>query len=156
MEAIKTDFFVRSSRIANYLPAIYCLASLEMRSLYIGQTNSRLGVLGRFSQHLSQFEGNTFYQRILDIYGYDDVEIENIYGLYYPLPKEARFMNAATDHREAVEALVQAGLIQFAAQKKFCILSRVSRSPLCSRPDLINIASAATKIFTNFIDSLAI
>lgn len=151
MAEIDSDFYVHSSKIAGASPAIYCLVSLQVRCIYVGQTNSKLGVLGRFAQHLSNSESNTFKQRVFSIYKYEDIELENIRGTYFCLPRENRFLNNATDYRDAVEALTQDKIIPVAASMGMSVISRVQKNPQCSLDDIKLLSEIAAKKFEGFI-----
>lgn len=145
---------MRSSSIATSSPAIYCLISDEIRCLYIGQTNSKLGVLGRFSQHLSAGESNTFRQRIMAAFDCHLYEVDNVRGTYFSLPKQPKFMSTATEYREAVEALVQNRIMQTASKSKYAVISRVYKNPQCSDRDVIELASQAAYKFGLFISNV--
>jgi len=152
MVEIDSDFYVKDSRIATASPAIYCLISLQIRCVYVGQTNSKLGVLGRFAQHLSASESNTFKQRVFSIYKYEDIELQNVIGTYFCLPKEHRFLSNATDYRDAVEALTQDHIIPIAASLGMTVISRVQKNPQCNLDDIKVLSEIAAKKFSNFIE----
>lgn len=148
------SFFSSGAELSAPEPAIYCLATLDPRCIYIGQTNCSSGVLGRFSQHLSETNSNTFRQRISSLYCLDEYKQGNTFGVFFPLPKKSTFQSRASDYREAVEGLVQSQIIKYAAQKKFVVVSRVSKNALCNQREIQELSSAATHRFICFLDSL--
>ncbi|MDW6003251.1 hypothetical protein [Vibrio mangrovi] len=147
----KFDFMVNGAEISSPSPAIYCLVSMNPRCIYIGQTNSKLGVLGRFSQHLSETSSNTFKQRIRTLFNYDEYTYDSIHGTYFSLPNRECFTSSASDYREAIEGLVQSELISIAAQKKFIVVSRVSKNRLCEQSEIKTLSQAVVEKFGKFL-----
>jgi hypothetical protein len=153
METSDFDFWIRDDRLAFPSPAIYCLASFEFSAAYIGQTNSKLGVLGRYSQHLSYTNSNTFKQRVAAMEKQESVNLGEVFGSFYELPKYKRYTNSSTDYREAVEALVQYNLINSFALSGLGVVSRVTKNPLCNNDEVKRIATKATLKFEKFLKS---
>lgn len=89
---------------------IYIWFSKKYRFVYVGETNSIDGVLGRSLQHIKPGTG-TLYKRLYEK-GFDLYEIDDLVLLSYPLPREKRFLSEETSYRISVEYLVQTILIE--------------------------------------------
>src|SRR3954454_18175923 len=79
--------------------------------LYIGQTISQTGALGRLSQHLSETMGATLRQRLqarYDVTGIDGLSLE---FAAVRLGDQTGFWKDEPDYREAVKYLVQYGIL---------------------------------------------
>lgn len=89
---------------------IYLWASKLERVVYVGQTNERLGTLGRGFAHL-QIDG-TLRCRCLTRVGVDVKDLNDLTLLSYLLPQTPEFLGVETSYRLAVEYLVQTKLLE--------------------------------------------
>ncbi|MBP3955358.1 hypothetical protein J8F10_08705 [Gemmata sp. G18] len=120
---------VHDAAVATRAPYIYgILLTFDGTTiLYVGQTISQTGALGRLSQHLSETMGATLRQRLQARY-----EITGIEGLALEfaairLGEQTGFWKDEPDYREAVESLVQYGMVNELCSRKLpvCVISRV-------------------------------
>ncbi|MFF0526693.1 hypothetical protein ACFYTC_49095 [Actinomadura nitritigenes] len=103
---------VNSGAIGQKAPYIYGIMALDFPVLYIGQTLSWSGAIGRLAQHLSTgTDGNTLRKRVSSVLGYDDVEIGQVEFAAFRLLDRVKFTDRVPDYREAVEALVQYSIL---------------------------------------------
>ena len=95
-------------------------------TLYVGQTRGQTGALGRLAQHLSDTQGNTYIQRLSDLYHYEEVVLGRTDFAAIRFTPEKMFQIDSPIYREAVEDLVQRGLLNWVAEQKLeiCIVSR--------------------------------
>lgn len=146
---------ISNSEIAANRAFIYFIFVKEIKALYVGQTFSAYGALGRLSQHLSESNSNTLKQRIKAIYGYESIDFEEIYFTAAALSNRKSFQQRGADYREAVEALISNRVINFVSGKKIGIV--VSRVQFNSYTKLKYIQAEANSIsifFENWISSL--
>lgn len=102
---------ISGSQIADKGPYIYCICCLELKVVYVGQTFSGLGALGRLNQHVSQFgASNTFMKRIEAHFGYMKPLSNLMFGAVL-LSDRKEFWGDSRDYREAVEGLVMYRLL---------------------------------------------
>jgi hypothetical protein len=99
------------SHIAGFKAFVYCVLVENHRALYVGQTRSRTGALGRLSFHLSDGDGATIRDRISALYRFDEVTLRGIRFAAFPLNPLKIFYSEARDYREAVEASLQRAII---------------------------------------------
>lgn len=57
---------------SQFLYVIYGVVETHA-TLYVGQTRAKAGPLHRLTQHLSDTYGNTYLQRLFDLYHYEEV-----------------------------------------------------------------------------------
>lgn len=126
---------INKGEIGHRSPYVYGIVALEFPALYIGQTLSEIGAIGRLAQHLSNANGNTFRKRIADTFSYDEVELGPVEFAAFKLPDRAEFVNRVPDHREAVEVLVQYSIINMMIEHDLScpIISRTSFNPLANQ-----------------------
>lgn len=95
-------------------------------TLYVGQTRGQTGALGRLAQHLSDTQGNTYIQRLSDLYHYEEVVLGRTDFVAVRFASEKMFEIDSPIYREAVEDLVQRRLLNwiFKEKLKICIVSR--------------------------------
>jgi len=96
---------------------VYLIFSRFPNALYIGQTRSELGALGRLSQHLSQTDSNTFLKRVAQRHRLDDVTLSDIVFLAIDLPREKRFEGPSSEYREAIEGAVHLSFLKHICHK---------------------------------------
>src|SRR5262245_33676061 len=96
---------VHDASLAKRAPYIYgILLNLDETSiLYIGQTLSRMGALGRLAQHLSETTGATLRQRIEALYNVTEIDGLSIEFAAVKLAQQKSFWADEPDYREAVE-----------------------------------------------------
>ncbi|MEV0614818.1 hypothetical protein AB0I81_15930 [Nonomuraea sp. NPDC050404] len=126
---------INMGEIGHRSPYIYGIVALEFPALYIGQTLSAIGALGRLAQHLSSENGNTLRKRIADAYNYAEIELGPIEFAAFKLPDRTEFSNRVPDYREAVEALVQYSILDKMIRNDLAcpVISRVAFNPLTSQ-----------------------
>ena len=126
MECVLAAIFdVTIAKRSQFLYTIYGV--LENRAtLYIGQTRAKTGPLGRLTQHLSDTYGNTYLQRLSDLYHYEEVPLEKVEFVAVRLTPARMFQIDSPVYREAVENLVQRRLLNWVTEQrlKITIVSR--------------------------------
>lgn len=119
---------VYDATIAKQNPFLYTICGIfENRvTLYVGQTKGQTGALGRFAQHLSDTQSNTYIQRLSDLYHYEEVMLGRTDFAVIRFTSEKMFQIDSPVYREAVEDLVQRRLLNWVAERKLkiCIVSR--------------------------------
>lgn len=118
---------IHNCLVAKRAAFVYAIHSQEFACVYIGQTRSSYGALGRLSQHLSETGSNTFQQRVCAIYNLESVSLGRIDFAAVPLENRKEFLSDSSDYRESVEYLVQWDLLSFIRRERFpvSIVSRV-------------------------------
>ncbi|MGH7173457.1 MAG: hypothetical protein ACRELG_24510 [Gemmataceae bacterium] len=143
---------VHDASLGQRAPYIYgILLSLEEASiLYIGQTLSRFGALGRLAQHLSDTTGATLRKRIQTLYNITEIEGLSLDFAAVKLSQRKAFWNDAADYREAVESLVQHQLLNALCDRKIpvCLISRVQLNSSCR---LGYVETEAGRVFQSII-----
>src|SRR5437660_6873252 len=126
---------VHDASLGHRAPYIYgILLSLEGASiLYVGQTLSRTGALGRLAQHLSETAGATLRQRIQALYEVTEIDGISLEFAAVKLNPQKAFWKDEADYREAVESLVQHQLLNALCDRKIpvCLISRVQPNSYC-------------------------
>lgn len=112
------------ARPAGYIYGVFAPA---FSALYVGQTRSSYGALGRLTSHLGEGLGATFRRRVCDLFRYDEVDLGPIEFAAYRLSRRSSFHGDARDYREAVEALTQLALIENITERRLAavVISRV-------------------------------
>jgi hypothetical protein len=130
MNSAFSHLVLSDSQIAGFKAFVYCVFVENHRALYVGQTRSRTGALGRLSFHLSDGDGATVRDRIAKLYKFDEVTLRGIRFAAFPLSPHKNFYSDARDYREAVEACLQQELIHRLATEKISlpVVSRVYHS----------------------------
>ena len=142
---------IYDGRMGNHAPYIYCVLSNQFNCIYIGQTISQLGSLGRLAQHLSNTNSNTFIQRICSVNNFDEVILNDIDFFASKLPEKTPFLSRATDYREAVEYLINYGVIN-SLKEKSINLSVISRTKSNAYTKLDSIKKLAENITCSIVD----
>lgn len=108
---------------------VYILVAPTLRALYVGETLDGRGALGRLSTHLSVGYGNTFVQRLSANFGVESLDAIGTVKMYaWRLSLSRRsFHSRHREHREAVEYLVQYGVIAVLSESRMVapLISRV-------------------------------
>jgi predicted GIY-YIG superfamily endonuclease len=137
-----------SSEIASHNAFVYLIFVRDIKILYIGQTFSRCGALGRLAQHLSDTSSNTLKQRACSILQYEEIELKDIQFNAACLSQNRSFVQESSDYREAVEALVNNRIINFVAKYKIGVV--VSRIRANRYSELKFIKDEANLVATTF------
>ncbi|MBM7842186.1 GIY-YIG nuclease family protein [Herpetosiphon giganteus] len=126
---------------------IYIIYSNTHKALYIGQTNDRHGVIGRFAAHISTY--GTLRTRLFDA-GIDLNSVGDLNVFAYSLPNDARFIGIDRTHREGVEYLVQSRLYR-ARGKTIPAMRIISNVMPSSATTLAHIQNTAENVVMDFI-----
>lgn len=131
-----SQLFLTDSQIAHFRAFVYAIYICNHRAMYVGQTRSRTGALGRLSFHLSEGEGSTVKARIATLYRFDEVILRGIRFAAFPLSSLKIFASDARDYREAVEALIQQRLLEKLTDEHFPVpvVSRIRHNDYMSDP----------------------
>jgi|GEM_PF-3273255 len=138
-------------------PYIYgILVKLEHADiLYIGQTFSRFGAIGRLAQHLSDTSAATLCRRVealLDVVELAGIEVE---FAAVRLGNQTGFWKQEPDYREAVEATVQHELLNELAIRgaRIGIVSRVQPNAYCQLKYVQDEAARTTQSLLEWISN---
>lgn len=132
---------------------IYIWLSLSNRLIYVGETCSAHGVVGRARQHVS--EVGTLNSKLSDN-GYEMGKIEDFYLFSFELPNTWEYTNEETTYRCAVEYLVQIECqtrFQLEIGIDFYLVSHVDYNQKCSTPQNKLIAQ---HIIAELIDNIRV
>ncbi|URN08550.1 hypothetical protein LUW74_37735 [Actinomadura madurae] len=143
-----------SGELALRAPYIYGIYSCEFGVLYIGQTISSMGAIGRLAQHLGDGDGSTFRKRIAQVFSYDEVDLGPVEFAAYRLPNRREFtQRVPSDFREAVESLTQYSVINMmnAGGLGCPVVSQVALNPLTSQHFIKMQANYATEAIFGWI-----
>jgi hypothetical protein len=141
---------VSSDLAARRVPFIYAGFAGSCRALYLGETRSSTGVLGRISQHISETPSNTFRQRICAILRCDEVVLDDVHFVAVPLSSYKGFWLDSPEYRRAVEYLVQLQLLNMIADAKVrvTLMSRVNGNGYTTQKNVQNEAKqVAERLF---------
>lgn len=100
---------IHNGSVSEKNPYVYLIYSHEFDAVYIGQTHSVRGALGRLSEHLADAKSNTFKQKIESIFKYEYVSLNKIEFAAFPLTGREEYKKRA--YREAVELRLQNEII---------------------------------------------
>lgn len=117
MENNVLEIHIEDASISNKKPYVYILYSHEYNSLYVGETYSSRGALGRLSEHLSDASGNTFSQKIESLKNIKKITFGKVSFGAISLGTRSDFRSKG--HREGVEMLLQYKLINKIADAPF-------------------------------------
>ena len=122
---LATVFDAAVAKQSRFLYAI-CGVVGNYVTLYIGQTRGRTGALGRLAQHLSDTEGNTYLQRLSNLYRNQAIQLKRVDLAAIRFTPKQMFWIDSSEYREAVEDLVQRRLINWLYEHKLeiCVVSR--------------------------------
>ncbi len=150
---------VHDAALARRAPYIYgILLSLEGATiLYIGQTLSRLGALGRLAQHLSEATGATLRQRIESLYNVTEIDGLSLEFAAVRLGQQKSFWTDEADYREAVESLVQRQVLNVLCERKIpvCLISRVQPNAYCHVGYVESEARRVFEAIRKWVESLS-
>ncbi len=125
---LATVFDVTIAKKNGFLYTIYGTVE-NQATLYVGQTRGRTGALGRLAQHLSDGNNNTYFQRLSNIYSYEDeVPLEKVDLAAIRFTSKEIFQIDSQEYRKAVEHLVQLQLLNWLYEQnlKVRIVSQTS------------------------------
>ncbi len=156
MARVGYEVIIPQCSICLRAPFLYVGFIPSFRCLYLGETRSYLGALGRISQHLSETSANTFKQRICQLYKYDSVQVENVRFLVIPFSNEKRYWTDAAEYRIAVEYLVQLNILNILGENDtgLTLISRVVANGYTRQASVVKEAAAITKVIKKWILSL--
>lgn len=143
---LATIFDVTIAKQSQFLYTIYGILG-NRATLYVGQTRSKARPLGRLTQHLSDTYGNTYLQRLSDLYHYEEVSPGKVNFVAIRFTPEKMFQIDSPVYREAVEDLVQRRLINWITEQKLEI-SIISRTRGNAYNKLQDIQEEADRIFS--------
>lgn len=125
---------ISSDDAAKKAPFIYLGLSRSCRAIYLGETRSSTGVIGRIAQHVSETSSNTFKQRVCAISKSDDITLRDIHFIAVQLSGYRGFWLDSSEYRRAVEYLVHCELLNFLSEAKIslCLTSRVNANGYCN------------------------
>ncbi|MBL4701276.1 MAG: hypothetical protein JKX85_08450 [Phycisphaeraceae bacterium] len=125
---------VSNDKAAKRAPYIYAGFALNFRALYVGETRSSQGAVGRMAQHISETSSNTFKKRICTLLGYEEINLEGISFFAVPLSNYRGFWSDSSEYRRAVEFLVQNEMLNFLTkeEKNVLLVSRVNANGYCN------------------------
>lgn len=140
------------SILAKQLPSIYAIFLPEFKAIYIGQTVSPYGPLGRLSQHLSDSMYNTCLQRLCSLFRLEYVMPENVHLCAVTLVDINRYKQEK-DLLDALECLVQDQILDYLCKTStpIIVISRVRRNPQC---EIKRVQSDAKSVAAEFIANL--
>ena len=144
---------IHNGALCKKAPYIYCILSRQFKCIYIGQTYSTYGALGRLTQHLSETDSNTFKQRICSVYQYEEIELMEIEFFAYKLPERKHFYSTARDHRESVEFLANYSMIS-EMQKNSIELSVISNTKSNPYTKMKSIQKTSDAVVNEFINAI--
>ena len=141
-----SQLFLTDSQMAHFRAFVYAIYVRNHRAMYIGQTRSRTGALGRLSFHLSEGDGSTVKTRIAKLFHFDEVILRDIRFAAFPLASLKVFSSDAQDYREAVEALIQQRLLENLTDGRYPVpvVSRIRHNDYMLDPSVI---AEADRIF---------
>ena len=144
---------IHNGALCKKAPYIYCILSKQFKCIYIGQTYSTYGALGRLAQHLSETESNTFKKRICSVYQYEEIELMGVEFFAYKLPDKKHFYTYARDHRESVEYLTNYSMIS-EMEKNSIKLSVISNTQSNPYTKMKSIQKTSDSIVSEFISAI--
>jgi len=126
---------------------IYIWFTRNYKSVYVGQTNSECGTLGRAYAHLKNH--GTLRERFYDAEGMPIEVIDDLYLTSFKLPKKKKYTSVESSFRLAVEYLVQVKLneVRSTTKPNFRIISNVTYTDYCSDKEVIRISDNIIKSF---------
>jgi hypothetical protein len=155
-QALRTT--VHHASLATRAPYIYgiLLQLQEAWILYLGQTFSRVGALGRLAQHLSETTGATLRQRIQALYNVTEIDGLSLEFAAVKLTDQKGFWKDEPDYREAVESLVQQALLNALCDRKIpvCLISRVQPNSYCRLGYVENEAGRVFKTIIGWVETV--
>ena len=122
---LATFFDATLAKRSQFLYTIYGVLE-NHATLYVGQTRAKAGPLARLTQHLSDTYGNTYLQRLSDLYHYEEVPLGKVEFAAVRFTPVRMFQMDSPAYREAVENLVQQRLLTWVTEQrlKITIVSR--------------------------------
>ena len=143
---LATVYHTTIAKQNSFLYTIYGVFA-NRATLYVGQTRGQTGALGRLAQHLSNTQGNTYIQRLSDLYHYEEAVPGRTDFVAVRFTPEKMFQIDSPVYREAVEDLVQRRLLNWVTEQKLeiCIVSRTRPN---SYNKLQNVQEEAERIST--------
>ena len=142
---LATIFDATIAKRSQFLYTIYGVLE-NHATLYVGQTRAKAGPLHRLTQHLSDTYGNTYLQRLSDLYHYEEVPLEKVEFVAVRFTPARMYQIESPAYREAVENLVQRSLLNWVTDQKLKI-TIVSRTRGNAYNKLQDIQAEADRIY---------
>ena len=146
---------VRDDNLARPNGYVYAALIVRERLVYIGQTRGRHGALGRLSQHLAFTPPGTLRTRVEQVLGTDLKDLGVVEFAAVQLGPHRQFHARARDHREAIEALCQYGLIEWnvSTGNKVGFISRVEFNGYVRDPAVRAEVSRLVVLFSGWLEA---
>jgi hypothetical protein len=148
---------VHDAALPKRAPYVYgILLKLEAASiLYIGQTTSWTGALGRLAQHLSETAGATLRQRVEAICNVTEIDGLSLEFAAVRLAPQRSFWADEPDYREAVESLVQHQVLNALYERRIpaCLISRVDPNPIAGSATSKSEASRVFQLIIGWVEA---
>jgi hypothetical protein len=90
---------------------VYLIAAEDPKCCYVGITRGSTGALGRLSQHLSDTDYNTFIQKLIRYFEFEDPSPQMIH--HWAVNVESHRPIRSKDHLLSLEYLVACKLVDF-------------------------------------------
>ncbi len=134
---LATVFDVTIAKRSQFLYTIYGILE-NQATLYVGQTRAKAGPLSRLAQHLSDADNNTYLQCLARTYRCEQVPLEKVNFVAIRFVPRKMFQIDSPVYREAVEDLVQRGLINWVLEHDLgiCVVSRTDPNSYNRLPEI--------------------
>ncbi|MCY4410685.1 MAG: hypothetical protein OXC27_09480 [Caldilineaceae bacterium] len=141
---------IKDRFIGNNRAYIYIIYSRSWQFAYVGETNSRNGIIGRLNQHVDV--SGSLRQHLFEKQGVDLDHVNDLTVFSYTLPARPEYIGVERVHRRGIEYLTQTSLRDVSGDLEpfLKIVSNVSYSDTCS---LKSIRSIAAKIIGEFVST---
>lgn len=126
---------------------LYIWVSKSHNIAYVGQTNANAGTLGRAAQHVGR--SGTLRQCFENETGLRLEQIQDLTCISYRLPTSKKFTSTESSYREAVEYLVQTGILDIRAALNPPIRP-ISNVRYSERSPVEEVIQCANKIILSF------
>lgn len=144
--------------VAEKVAFIYILYAPLFNCIYIGQTRSSYGAIGRLTQHISFTGGNTFRQKLERYFNLEDVDIGKLEFVAFRLSPRSEFRSRASDYREAVEYSIQKEVMKYIYENSLNLgcVSRVRANSYVKQEFVATESTQASKVFTQWISDMVV
>lgn len=148
MGAVVTD--IKDRFIGSNRAYVYIIYSRSWQFAYVGETNSRNGIIGRLNQHVDS--AGTLRQQLYKRQGVDLDHVKDLTIFSYALPAKPEYTGVDKVYRRGIEYLIQISLWDKCGELDpyLRIVSNVSSSDTCS---LNSVQSIAASIFGEFVNT---
>jgi hypothetical protein len=129
---------------------IYIWVSKNNKFVYVGQTASSTGTLGRAAQHVAA--DGVLRRKVNEETGLALEEVRDLKCWSYKLPEHTEFTSTGSSYREAVEYLVQRGILDVRSEIEPSV-SPISDVRYSNRANIDLVESCAQEILDEFMSS---